>query len=85
MSSPNAMSLSIVHKDQDQRPVLVLAGELSMRPLIARCHLGLGQWHRRAGDPAKAHEHMAVARTLYREMDVTLWLAQIEADEPVTA
>ena len=56
-----------------------------MRPLIAHCHLGLGQWHRRAGDPAKAHEHMAVARTLYREMDVTLWLAQVEAEQPVTA
>ncbi len=67
------------------RQALVLAGELGMRPLIAHCHLGLGQWHRRAGDPAKAHEHMAVARTLYREMDVTLWLAQVEAEEPVTA
>ena len=67
------------------RQALALAGELGMRPLIAHCHLGLGQWHRRRGDPAKAQEHMAVARTLYREMDVTLWLAQIEAEQPVTA
>ncbi|HTG51124.1 MAG TPA: hypothetical protein VL915_11575, partial [Gemmatimonadales bacterium] len=67
------------------RQALVLAGELDMRPLIAHCHLGLGQWYRRAGDPAKAHEHMAVARTLYRELDVTLWLAQVEAEQPVTA
>ena len=56
-----------------------------MRPLVAHCHLGLGQWHRRAGDRAKAQEHMAIARTLYREMDVTLWLAQVEAEQPVSA
>ena len=30
-------------------------------------------------------EHMAIARTLYREMNVTLWLAQVEAEQPVSA
>jgi len=28
---------------------------------------------------------MDAARTLYREMGVTLWLARVEAEEPVTA
>jgi tetratricopeptide (TPR) repeat protein len=66
------------------RQALGQAGELGMRPLIAHCHLGLARWHRRAGEPARADEQMTIARTLYREMDVTLWLAQIEATEPVT-
>ena len=69
--------------EEHYREALALATELGMRPLIAHCHLGLGQWHRRAGDRAKAQEHMAIARTLYREMDVTLWLAQVEAEQPV--
>jgi hypothetical protein len=56
-----------------------------MRPLAAHCHLGLGQWHRRAGDRAKSQEHMVIAGTLYREMNVTLWLAQVEAEEPANA
>jgi DNA-binding NtrC family response regulator/tetratricopeptide (TPR) repeat protein len=64
---------------------LALATELGMQPLAAHCHLGLGQWHRRAGDRAKAQEHMAIARTLYREMNVTLWLAQVEAEQPASA
>ena len=56
-----------------------------MQPLVAHCHLSLGQWHRRAGDRARAEEHMAIARALYREMGVTLWLAQVEAEQPVRA
>ena len=70
--------------EEHYRQALALATELGMQPLAAHCHLGLGQWHRRAGDPAKAQEHMALARELYRRMNVTLWLAQVEA-EPVSA
>jgi len=28
---------------------------------------------------------MAIARTLYRGMNVTLWLAQVEPEQPVSA
>jgi hypothetical protein len=31
---------------------MALAGELGSRPLVARCHLGLGQLHRRAAPAA---------------------------------
>jgi DNA-binding NtrC family response regulator/tetratricopeptide (TPR) repeat protein len=67
------------------REALALATELGMRPLTAHCHLGLGQWYRRAGDPARADEHMEGARTLYRDMNVTLWLARVEAAQPALA
>ena len=57
-----------------------------MRPLAAHCHLCLGQWHGRAGRPRRrAEEHMTLARTLYREMGMTLWLAQVEAERPANA
>jgi DNA-binding NtrC family response regulator/tetratricopeptide (TPR) repeat protein len=75
---------ALLVEDHYQR-ALVLATELGMRPLAAHCHLGLGQWHRRTGDRAKAQEHMGTARTLYREMNMTLWLARVEAEQPATA
>ena len=61
---------------------LSLATDLGMRPLAAHCQLGLAKWYRAAGDPAKSEEHLTAARSLYREMDLTLWLAQVQA-EPV--
>ncbi|MBI2460462.1 MAG: hypothetical protein HYV61_02855, partial [Candidatus Rokubacteria bacterium] len=57
-----------------------LAAALAMRPLVAHCHLGLGKLHRRTGDRLKAAEHLTTAVTLYREMDMGVWLAQAEAE-----
>jgi len=56
-----------------------LAHELGMRPLLAHCHLGLGKLYRRTADGVKAQEHLTTAATLYREMDMGFWLAQMEA------
>ncbi len=64
---------------------LDLATELDMRPLAAHCHLGLGQWHRQRGDAAREQEHMTTARSLYREMGMTLWLAKVEAEQPAVS
>ena len=50
------------------------AGELEMRPLLARCHLGLGQLHRRQGDEARGRAQIAVAVQLFRETGMRLWL-----------
>jgi class 3 adenylate cyclase/tetratricopeptide (TPR) repeat protein len=58
---------------------LARATELDMRPLVAHCHLGLGQLYRQTGDRAKAAEHLTTARAMYREMDMGFWLAQAEA------
>jgi tetratricopeptide (TPR) repeat protein len=60
--------------------VLSLAASLAMRPLIAHCHLGLGQLYRRTGRSEQAHEHLTTATTMYREMGMTYWLEQAEAE-----
>jgi hypothetical protein len=51
-----------------------------MRPLVAHCHLGLGRLCRRTGKRQEAKEHLTTAMTLYREMDMTYWLEQAEAE-----
>ena len=56
-----------------------LATELSMRPELAHCHLGLGKLYRRTGDGAKATEHFTTASAMYREMDMRFWLEKAEA------
>jgi tetratricopeptide (TPR) repeat protein len=58
---------------------MTLATELGMRPLAAHCHLGLGKLYRKAGDRAKADEHLATATGMYREMGMTFWLEKAEA------
>lgn len=58
---------------------MALASELCMHPLVAHCHLGLGKLHSRSGDRTRAKEHLATATTMYREMDMGLYLAEAEA------
>jgi tetratricopeptide (TPR) repeat protein len=58
---------------------LARANELGMRPLAAHCHLGLGKLFHRTGDRAKAAEHLTIAATMYREMDMSFWLEKAEA------
>jgi uncharacterized protein HemY len=59
----------------------VLAADLGMRPLVARCcHLGLGKLYRRTGKREQAQEHLSSATTMYREMGMTYWLAKAEAE-----
>jgi tetratricopeptide (TPR) repeat protein len=59
---------------------LARANELGMRPLAAHCHFGLGTLHRRAGDQAKASEHLSTAATMYREMGMSFWLEKADAE-----
>ena len=51
-----------------------------MSPLVAHCHLGLGKLYRRTDQREQAREHLTTATTMYREMDMTYWLAQAEAE-----
>jgi class 3 adenylate cyclase/tetratricopeptide (TPR) repeat protein len=53
-----------------------LAEELKMRPLVARIHLSLGQWHARAGNHDESQEHLGVALGLLRDMDIRFWSAR---------
>ena len=62
------------------RQAMALAEELGMRPLIARCHLGLGQLYQRGNRPEQGRTHLGTARTMFREMGMRFWLEQVEAD-----
>jgi class 3 adenylate cyclase/tetratricopeptide (TPR) repeat protein len=62
------------------RQALALAEPRSMRPLVAHCHLGLGKLYQRTGQREQAREHLATATTMYREMGMTYWLEQAEAE-----
>jgi hypothetical protein len=62
------------------RAALALAGELGMRPLLAHCHVGLGKLYRRTDKRDDAREHLTTATTMYREMGMTYWVEQAEAE-----
>jgi len=53
--------------------------------LVAHCHLGLGELYRRTGKREQAQEHLSTATTMYREMGMTYWLEQAEAEIRVLA
>ena len=48
-----------------------LARALSMRPIVAACHLGLGRFLHRAGQRERADEQLAAATRLFTEMGST--------------
>jgi tetratricopeptide (TPR) repeat protein len=58
---------------------MALAEELGMRPLQARCQLGLGALYHRAGDPRRARTHLARATELFSAMEMLPWLRDVEA------
>ena len=62
------------------RQALALAEELGLRPLMARCTLGLAVLYRRAGKRQQVREHLTIATTIYREMGMRFWLEQAEAE-----
>ena len=62
------------------REALAVASSCGMRPLVAHCHLGLGKLHRRRGDRKQAEENLTTAIAMYREMGMTYWSEQSEAE-----
>jgi class 3 adenylate cyclase len=59
---------------------IALAESLGMRPLLARCHLGLGRLARNVGDASMAAHHLETAAKLLREMKMQFWLERLELD-----
>src|SRR5262249_38027447 len=55
------------------RAAVGLAEERGMRPLVARCRLGLGQLHRKCGDLHGAREQLEGAQLSLREGRMDLW------------
>jgi tetratricopeptide (TPR) repeat protein len=62
------------------RDALALAEELGMRPLQARCHLGLGKLYRRIGRVGDSRAELATAVEMLSAMGMTRWLPEAEAD-----
>jgi class 3 adenylate cyclase len=62
------------------REALAIAEGLGTRPIMAHCHFGLGKVYLRTGKPDQARDHLAVATTMYRDMEMRYWLAQVEAE-----
>jgi class 3 adenylate cyclase/tetratricopeptide (TPR) repeat protein len=55
---------------------LTVAQELEMRPLQARCHLGLGRVHRAAGARASAESALTTALQMLEALGMTMWATQ---------
>jgi class 3 adenylate cyclase/tetratricopeptide (TPR) repeat protein len=62
------------------RASLALAVEREMRPLVARCHHGLGSLYRRTGESVEARAHLTSAASMYREMEMRSWLQKAERE-----
>ena len=60
--------------EQFYRDAMALGAELGMDPLLARCHLGLGGFHRRLGKPEQAREHLETATVMLRDMEMWYWM-----------
>jgi len=56
------------------------ADALGLRPLTARCHLGLGILYRRAGKNYDARANLATASSLFRDMQMRLWSERVDAE-----
>jgi len=63
------------------RRALALAERLGMRPLVAHCHFGLGKVYLRTSKRNQARDHLTVAATMYRDMDMPFWQEQAETRE----
>jgi len=55
------------------------AAELGMRPLLAHCHMGLGQLYLKGGRSEEARSELTAALDLYSSMGMSFWLPQAEA------
>jgi tetratricopeptide (TPR) repeat protein len=72
---PPESALAEAHYQQ----ALALAGELGMRPLVAHCHLGLGQLYVNTGQRERADIELTAATDIYRALGMSFWLPQVVA------
>ena len=56
------------------------AEKLELRPLQARCHLGLGILYRRIGRSDESRAELATAIAMLREMGMSRWLPEAEGE-----
>jgi class 3 adenylate cyclase len=75
-----ARSNSLQQAEGHYRDALALAEKLGFRPTAAHCHLSLAKLCRRTDQRKQAQEHLDMATTMYREMDMPFWLEQAESE-----
>src|SRR5262249_11075999 len=69
----------VVQAEAHYQQALSLAEALSMRPLVAHCHYGLGWLYGQTGRGEEACVALATAISMYRAIDMIFWLPQAEA------
>lgn len=74
------MSCLAAVADEHYWRAMALARELEMRPLVARCHLGLGVLCRHTGDAGAARQHLTTAVGELSRMGMQTWREQAEAE-----
>jgi tetratricopeptide (TPR) repeat protein len=62
------------------RQAMAIAEDLGLRPLLARCHLGIGRAHLRTADPANARKHLTAALDMFRAMQMRYWPENVAAE-----
>ena len=60
------------------RAAVTIAEAVGLRPLLARCLLGLGLARRHRGHEADAQGSLGEAARLFREMEMATWLDRAE-------
>ena len=68
----------VVQAEAHYRQALALAAELGMRPLVAHYHRGLGMLYATRGQQEQARAELSTAMEMYRAMEMTFWLPQVE-------
>jgi class 3 adenylate cyclase/tetratricopeptide (TPR) repeat protein len=71
-------STDLMQVEASYREALSLARELEMRPVQARCHLGLGQLYARSGNSSVAQSEFRSARELYDTMSMPFWVTKTD-------
>jgi tetratricopeptide (TPR) repeat protein len=66
--------------ERQYREALAIAERLGLRPLAARCFLGLGALSRQTGNGRSAEEHLTMAITMFRDMGMPLWLGEAQRE-----
>jgi class 3 adenylate cyclase len=77
-SHPSSLSRSTAEEVYGR--AIESAANLGMRPLVTRCHLGLGKFYGQLGEREHAHGQLMTAITMFREMDMRFWLEKAEAE-----
>jgi tetratricopeptide (TPR) repeat protein len=62
------------------RQAMTIGKDLGLRPLLARCHVGIGKAHLRMDDPENARKHLITALDMFRAMQIRYWPDNVAAE-----